>query len=276
MRAELFGYVWQRPHHHPSRFRSLRCGRTAARGSIPASSRLQFDSPLSKEHTQDFLFTCGARHPGMLHTPSFQKVNRAGTSSTGLANVPPSRRKYQFNREHKICVRSARAQHLRGGITESSKIAPTPGLEHGDGGELNFIWFGSLTAAPPRLRRLLPQMGFYLARLFDSTCGLIAECREVIHPTCKQNILRVFFRKRAIKLQTAVVMLVATPEFTITQTFRLLICSEDEGGAFPNLTICCARPCKSVAWFWKNLLRAPSQELEIPAHSHAYKCTSQR
>ena len=253
MRAELFGYVWQWPHHHPSRFRSLRCGRTAARGPIPASSRLQFDSPLSKEHTQDFfVYMRGSASRHAPH-PVVQESQSSGDLVHRARQCPsPSQRKYQFNREHKICVRSARAQHLRGGITESSKITPTPGLEHGDGGELTFTWFGSLTAAPPQLRRLLPQMGFYLARLFDSICGLIAECREVIHPTCKQKILRVFFRKRAIKLQTAVVTLVATPEFTITQTFRLLICSEDEGGAFPNLTICCARPCKSVAWFWKN------------------------
>ena len=83
------------------------------------------------------------------------------------------------SREHKICVRNAR-ERSRGGSTESSKSAPTL-LENGHGRGSNFAWFGSLTAAPPRLRRPLPQMGFYLARSFDSTCGLIAEFREVIH-----------------------------------------------------------------------------------------------
>ena len=41
---------------------------TSSRSHENLNSRLQFDSSFSKTH--GFLFTCGVRHPGMLHSPS--------------------------------------------------------------------------------------------------------------------------------------------------------------------------------------------------------------
>ena len=38
--------------------------------------RLQFGSLLLKKQTQDFLLTCGAQHPGMLHSPSLQEPKK--------------------------------------------------------------------------------------------------------------------------------------------------------------------------------------------------------